>query len=107
MRREKLKNFTRGWIIGNFDPSILKTDQFEVAVISHHKDEVIPIHYHNDVEEYNVLITGKMIVNNQELSDGDIFILEKKEIVDVKVLEDSKVLCVKIPSIPEDKICIK
>jgi quercetin dioxygenase-like cupin family protein len=107
MRREKLENFVRGWIIGDFNPSIFKTDQFEVAIISHRKNEIIPVHYHNDVEEFNVLISGKMIVNEQELSNGDIFILEKKEIVNVKVLEDSQVLCIKVPSIPEDKICIK
>lgn len=107
MRRDRIENFTRGWIIGNFEPSILKTSNFEVAVLFHHKDEQIPKHYHQNLEEFNMVLSGKMIVNGHELIDGDIFVLEKRELVDVTVLEDTRVLCVKVPSIPEDKVCIE
>jgi len=107
MIRDRIENYIRGWFIGNFEPSILKTKEFEVAIISHHKDEKIPLHYHSELEEYNVLLSGSMIVNNETLSEGDIFVLVRKEVVDVTVLEDSKVLCIKVPSIPEDKTCIK
>lgn len=107
MFRDRIENYTRGWIIGDFEPSLFKTKDFEVAVISHHKDEKIPLHYHSELEEYNVLLSGKMIVNNQELVEGDVFVLVRKEVVNVTVLEDSKLLCIKIPSIPRDKTCIE
>ena len=107
MFRDRIENYTRGWLIGDFEPSLFKTKNFEVAVISHHRDEKIPLHYHSELEEYNVLLSGKMIVNNQELVEGDVFVLARKEVVNVTVLEDSKVLCIKIPSIPEDKTCIE
>jgi len=32
MRIEKLENFKWGWIIGNFEPVLLKTELFEIAV---------------------------------------------------------------------------
>ncbi len=33
MIRDDLKNMFRGWFVGNFEPSIYKTDQFEVGVL--------------------------------------------------------------------------
>ena len=32
MKLNKLNEFTKGWIIGNFNPSLFETDEFEVAV---------------------------------------------------------------------------
>ena len=39
MKVSKLSDYTRGWIIGDFEPSILKTKDFEVAVFNHSKGE--------------------------------------------------------------------
>ena len=39
MIRDDLKNMFRGWFVGNFEPSIYKTDQFEVGVLFHPKGE--------------------------------------------------------------------
>ena len=45
MRFDRLENFWKGWVIGNFEPSILKTDQFEVAILHHEAGLEIPVHY--------------------------------------------------------------
>ena len=39
MKITKLSDYTRGWIIGDFEPSIFRTKDFEVAVLNHKKDE--------------------------------------------------------------------
>ena len=39
MKVSKLSDYTRGWIIGDFEPSILRTKDFEVAVFNHLKGE--------------------------------------------------------------------
>lgn len=103
MIKHNLSEFKRGWIIGNFEPSVLRTDQFEVAVITHTKGEVWPAHYHKIGTEYNVLLQGKMIVCGQEINPWEVFIFEPGEIADPIFLEDCKVLCVKVPSVPGDK----
>ena len=36
MKKFKFENFIRGWLIGNFEPSILKTKEIEVG-IKHYK----------------------------------------------------------------------
>ena len=100
---DNISRFTRGWFIGDFEPSILRTKDFEVAVISHEKDEHIPKHYHSIATEYNILLSGKMFINNKTIKPGDIFVFEKNEAVDAKVMESSQVLCVKVPSVIGDK----
>ena len=59
----QLDQMTRGWVIGNFTPSILKTSQFEVGYLSHKKDEIWPAHVHNEADEYNILVKGTMKLN--------------------------------------------
>lgn len=103
MKKHELKDFWRGWIIGNFEPSILKTDVFEVAVLTHKKDEVWAKHYHKLGTEYNVLLEGKMRICGEEINKGEIFILEPNEVADPVFLEDCTVLCIKTPSVPGDK----
>ena len=103
MEIKKLKDFFRGWIIGNFEPSLFKTKDFEVGIIVHKKGEKWPVHYHKLAIEYNVLIFGKMKINGVDISAGDIFIIEKNEISDSQFIEDCTILCLKVPSVIGDK----
>ena len=32
MAKSELKNFTKGWFVGNFDPSLIKTNDIEIGV---------------------------------------------------------------------------
>ena len=93
----------RGWFIGDFKPSILRTDKFEVGILTHKKGEYWPPHFHKEAIEYNVLLEGKMKVQETIINTEDIFIFKKGEIADPEFLEDCKVLVVKVPSIPRDK----
>jgi quercetin dioxygenase-like cupin family protein len=104
---DNLKNMCRGWFVGNFTPSIYRTDQFEVGVLFHPKGEKWPKHYHKEAVEINVLISGRMIINGRLLSSGNIFLIEKNEIADPEFLEDCTIVCVKSPSIPGDKYEVK
>jgi len=103
MNITKITDYVRGWFIGDFEPTVLRTKDFEVGVLSHHKGERWASHYHKDSVEYNVLVSGKMIIQGQELNNGDVFVFEKGEIADPIFLEDCTVVCVKVPSIPSDK----
>lgn len=99
----RIEDFTRGWIIGNFEPSLLKTDKFEVALLTHKAGEVWPKHYHKVATEYNVLVSGKMVIQGKELNSGDVFVFSPGDIADPIFLEDCSVLVVKVPSIIGDK----
>lgn len=102
MKLERIENFTRGWFVGNFEPTVLKTEQFEVGILTHKKGEEPPCHYHT-ATEINYVISGKMVMNKQLLVEGDIFIMEPYEIADPEFLTDCVILVVKTPSLPGDK----
>jgi len=103
--KETLDNMKRGWLVGNFEPSILRTEQFEVAYMRHKKGEYWPPHLHKEISEYNVLIRGKMKMNNEIINEGDVFIIPKTMLTHAVFLEDCEVLCIKVPSVPTDKLC--
>lgn len=106
MKLYNLKDMKGGWFVGNFEPSVLKTPDFEVSYKKHMKNEFWDIHYHETCKEINLLISGKMIIQNKILNAGDIFVLEPFEVADPNFLEDCEIICVKTPSI-NDKIIIK
>jgi hypothetical protein len=103
MKIFNLSDFKRGWFIGNFKPSVLLTDMFEVGVLTHAKGEAWPAHFHLTATEFNVLLEGRMHVSGSEIKAGEIFIFEPGEVADPVFHENCKILCVKVPSIPGDK----
>lgn len=103
MKVGKLSDFYRGWVIGNFKPSLLQTQDFEVGILTHPKGEKWPAHYHKVATEYNILISGTMRLCGVELMPGDTFILEPLEVADPTFHEDCTIVCIKIPSDTKDK----
>ncbi len=106
MKISKLNEMTRGWFIGDFEPSIIRTKAFEVGILTHKKDEDWGEHYHKIATEYNILLKGKMSINGTVLNEGDIFILEPMETALPIFMEDCVVLCVKVPSVIGDKYLV-
>lgn len=103
MNITKITDYKRGWFIGDFEPSLLRTKDFEVGLLTHTKGEHWAPHYHKESVEYNVLVSGKMVVQGKELNSGDVFVFEKGEVADPVFLEDCKIVVVKVPSLPHDK----
>jgi len=106
MKKANIKDFWRGWFIGNFEPTVLKTEDFEVGFLFHAKNEKWAHHYHKIGTEYNLLVKGKMILQGQEINEGEIFIMEPNDISDAEFLEDCYVVCIKTPSLPGDKYLV-
>jgi hypothetical protein len=100
------RQYVRGWLVGDFTPCIQRETDYEVAYLSHNKGERWGYHYHKEAKEINVLVSGKMLLNNIEISTGDMFIIDNNIIACPIFLEDCKVLCIKLPSVPRDKYII-
>jgi dTDP-4-dehydrorhamnose 3,5-epimerase-like enzyme len=103
MKIYKLKDMIKGWFIGNFEPSVFKTEAFEVGILQRKSGLERPKHYHKQSTEITCLLSGKALINNKEINQGDIFILEKNEIVDAFYYEDSVLVVIKFPSVIGDK----
>lgn len=106
MKIDHIKNYKRGWFIGNFNPSILKTDKFEIAVMHHDAGEYVQPHFQKTALEYNVVISGRLRCNGHEFVTGDIFVYDILEVADVVVIEETYILCIKTPSLPDDKVLV-
>jgi|ERR1019366_183448 quercetin dioxygenase-like cupin family protein len=103
MKIAHIKDFTNGWFIGDFEPSLLKTPQFEVAHHFYPTGFIGTPHTHKIATEYNYIVNGRISVDGNILKTGDIFIYEPGDIADVKFLDDTNLIIVKTPSIPNDK----
>jgi NDP-sugar pyrophosphorylase family protein/mannose-6-phosphate isomerase-like protein (cupin superfamily) len=98
--------FIRGWIMGQFTPSIINNEHVELGILTHNKGEKWGYHYHKECDELNVLLEGSMLMNNREIKKHDIFFIQKKQLGAPIFLENCRVLCIKYPSIPKDKIIV-
>ncbi len=107
MKKLQLKDMKGGWFIGNFDPSILKTENFDVASVKHTKDQFWEKHYHKNAIEITFIIKGKIKINDTIFNEGDIFLIEPMEIADPTFLEDSEIIVIKTPSDVNDKYTVE
>ena len=107
MKVDRIEKYHNGWFVGNFEPAIINSKDFEIGYKQHKKGEQYEKHYHKETIEVNLLVKGKMIIQNKKLRAGDIFIIYPYEISDPVFLEDCEVMIVRYPSVPKDKFIIK
>jgi quercetin dioxygenase-like cupin family protein len=103
MKISRIEEYTRGWFVGNFEPTAYKTPDFEIGLITHTKDEKWAPHIHKISTEINLLVEGEMIIGGKTLTAGDVFLIEPNEVADPVFLKDCKVVVIKTPSAPGDK----
>lgn len=106
MQKFKLEDMTGGWFVGDFTPAAFTTDKFEVCYKRHTKGEFWDKHYHPVATEINLLIKGKMKINDELITSGEIFIISPKEVVKPIFLEDCELVIIKTPSLKKDKIIV-
>ena len=94
---------TKGWFIGDFEPSLMKTKEFEVAVQHFEAGEYADWHVHKVATEYTVIVSGKAEMNGRLISEGDIIVLEPEEGSDFRALTDVTTAVVKTPCAKGDK----
>lgn len=99
----KLDQMKDGWFVGDFEPSVMRTHDFEVGLHCHAKGETCDPHFHVLTNEINVVVSGSLEVNGEVYGRGDILVLHPKEICEVTFLEDTELVVVKSPSVPGDK----
>ena len=103
MKKENLKNMIKGWFIGNFDPSIIKTSDFEIAVKYYKKGEFEEQHHHRVSSEITVIVEGEVKMFNQNFIKGDIIYIKPLESTSFLAIKDTTTVVVKTPSSINDK----
>jgi hypothetical protein len=103
MNKYKLGDMVRGWIVGDFEPSLFKTRDVEVAVQHFNKDDKEEKHCHKIATEITVIVSGKALMNNVEYTSGDIVVIKPGEYTDFLALENTTTTVVKLPGALNDK----
>ncbi len=106
MKKYKLENFTRGWVVGDFEPNIIRTKDFEVMVRYYKKGDKEAKHVHKLADEITIIVSGKFLMNGELLEAGDIIHLSPNDPTDFECLEDGSNTVIKTPSVMGDKYLI-
>lgn len=101
--KTSLKEMKLGWFVGNFEPSLYKTNDVEVAVKEYKKGDSEQIHYHKIATEITVVVKGKVRMNDLILETGDILVIPPFHATDFEALEDTLTTVTKLPGANNDK----
>lgn len=104
MEISHLDSMVRGWFIGNFEPSIYKTEEFEIAVKKYKKGDYEKKHHHKIAYEITLIVKGIVLMNDIKFTSGSIITLNPGEACDFKcITKDAITVVIKFPSIKDDK----
>lgn len=103
MKKYNLNQFTRGWLIGDFEPSISRTKDFEFMIRYYKSGEFEKKHVHKIADEVTVIVKGVFLMNNEKYTEGDIIHLLPGDSTDFECLEDGITAVIKTPSVIGDK----
>lgn len=106
LRTSRIENYKDGWFIGDFTPAFVRREDFEVAVKTVSAGATEPAHYQRVATEITLLISGSCEIAGVRMVPGDLLELAPGEIADFVALEDTVLISIKFPSVPNDKALI-
>jgi len=103
VERANVADFVGGWFIGDFHPTMLSTEKFEVCLKRYAKGEREPLHHQRLATEFTIVISGRCRIGPHELEPDDILRVDPLEAAAFEALTDVVLVAVKAPSITSDK----
>jgi mannose-6-phosphate isomerase-like protein (cupin superfamily) len=103
LERHRLEDFTKGWFVGDFQPTLLPTSEAEVAVKHYQAGEHETAHYHRIATELTVIVSGRVRMSGEEFAAGEIVRIPPGEATDFHALTDTTTVVVKMPCVRGDK----
>jgi len=98
-----LDEMVGGWFVGDFEPSVIRTKDFEVAVKRYKAGDKEARHVHKVATELTVIISGRVLMNSQEYEKGSIIEIAPNTSSDFEAIDDTVTVVVKTPSVSNDK----
>ena len=106
MRIHKEKDMVKGWFVGNFEPTTMKTYTCEAAIKRYKSGDGEAAHMHKIAIEITFVVEGKIKMNNNIYEKGDIITMDPGEYTDFSALEDSIISVIKVPCVIGDKYAL-
>ena len=103
MKKFNLNDFIKGWFIGDFEPTIFPSKDFEVAIKRYKEGDNEKSHTHRISTEYTIIVSGHVLMNDNVYETDDIIVISPSEYTDFHCLTDVITCVVKTPSSKNDK----
>ena len=103
MKTFRLSDMKKGWFVGDFAPTCLASADCEVACKHYRVGETEGRHFHRIATEVTLVVQGRVRMNEEILSAGEIVVLDPGEATDFAALEDAVTVVVKLPCVAGDK----
>jgi hypothetical protein len=103
MEKYNLNDFVKGWFIGNFEPTLLATNEFEIGIKKYTAGDYEEKHTHKIATEFTVIVEGAVEMNGIKYVKDEIIKINPHESTDFKCLTDAITVIVKTPSVVGDK----
>lgn len=103
LEKYKLEDMIKGWFIGNFEPSLYKTNDVEVGIKKYNAGDYENYHYHKIATEFTVIVSGTVEMNGIEYGENDIIKIVPEVSTNFKALTDVITVVVKLPGANNDK----
>jgi len=106
MRHDRLEAMVKGWFVGDFTPTAIRSEHCEVAIKHYAAGDHESAHYHAVATELTAIVSGRVRMMGQEWGAGDIVTVEPGEATDFAALTDAVTVVVKLPSVKGDKFVL-
>lgn len=103
MKHDRLENMVKGWFVGAFSPTLLHTNDCEVAIKHYRKGDYEARHVHKIATEITVVVTGEIRMCEKNWGPGDMVMLSPGEATDFLAVTDAVTVVVKHPGALNDK----
>ena len=103
LERHNLSQFTKGWFVGNFDPTLLASDAVEVAIKHYRAGDHEQAHHHKVATEITAIVSGRVRMSGEEFNAGEIVKIAPGQSTDFTALTDATTVVVKLPCVSGDK----
>jgi hypothetical protein len=103
MEVAKIKDFLGGWFIGNFEPSLYKTNDVEIGIKYYKSGDREGHHHHKIATEFTAIISGKVLMDGQIYESGEIIMIKPNISTNFEAITDTVTVVVKIPGANNDK----
>ena len=99
-----LEDFKFGWIVGDFSPSLMKSDQVEVGIKYFSAGDLEPSHKQIVATELTIVVSGTIRLADKTYTQGEIVRIDPGIFADFEAISDTTLVCIKYPSLPNDKV---
>lgn len=101
-----LNDFKGGWVIGDFQPSLMMTRDAEVAIKRYKAGDSEPTHVHRVADEITIVVEGTISINEQVFEKDTIVFIPANESAAFRAITDATTCVIKSPSIVGDKYIV-